>query len=334
MLELIEVIRFMNYLELVRLINTFSSGKKILFFGHEIYLFEDILNRIKTAYKLKDESLNVLDVDYLSFSQEEIYSFLDSFSLFSSLKMLVIRRANDINFNKEIVDYLNNATNVFVLIQFNKKDASFKKLQDTFISFELKKLDYNLLEKWIFKKFESFGKTISKDLIRSFIQLSEYNAYKSETNLFELNNLILKISSKKTKEITLNLIEESMNDNIETNIYKLQDAMNKKNFKFTMDTFNHLYKSGINLYPIIPMLNNFYFQLSICKLLNYNLINIKKELGINSNFVVNKLIDISKGYSLKEISNKLDLCIRYEKIFKTYTTNIYSHIEKLLIELQ
>ncbi len=324
----------MDYLQFIKQLDLCDTNTSISILSKEPYLLDDVIARLKKRY-INDENMDFLEVDSSDIDEMEIVNFCNSFSMFSDRKVLVINSANTLSLNANILDAIITSEAITIFI-FADKKGQYKKILSKSLNVQLDKLKEVILIKWVIKKFADFNKEISVSSAQYLVKLSTYLEYHSKYSLYDVSASISKIASTEEAKITNSVINKSLSIPDEDNIFKLADSVAKRNLQKSLETYYELHRSGIDVYAVVPILSNLFYQLNKVKhFIEMGLPNSKvgELVGIRSDFIIRKLVNQSKYFNSEALLRNLNKCLACEKKYKSEKVNIYAEVEMLLLEL-
>lgn len=334
----------MNYNEFISLINQDKLKPVYLFLGHENYLMNKAIDRLKNKYVSESlEALNYIVIDGRESDFDDILNACETLPFMSEKKIVVIRDISRIlengheDLGKEIGLYVEKLDDYLCLIIMDrsnnlKKTSSIyrriKKLNGVVEFTTLKGRDLNW---WIGENFKKRGKKISNVDINYFISKSTYSDYGSNKTLYDLENELLKVADyTKEKVVTKEDIDMVLIRTLDTNIFNLLNSINKRDSETALNIFNEMHMANEPIPRILYMIIR-----QIRLMLMYNLYRARgygeKECQGKmriSLFEFRKLSAQARGFTEENLTKALNKILEID--IKQKTT---SQDEKLALEI-
>lgn len=261
-------------------------------------VFKDkFINDIKEKNNIDDRDVILLsEKDF----DEAVYE-LDSYSLFSAKKLVVLSHPNLKSSYENISKYLDNSSDNILLIVINelsKKDIKLNKLlSKTKIIYDNLDLDEYIKE--AFKPFD-----VSKQIIKF---LRNYLSDNKDLIANEINKI--KLYTLPRKEISINDIIKVSTKFNEYNVFDLINSFLAKNGKETYDKYQTLSKNEDGFFMIMPLLRD-------------------------SLIIMRNALLLKNQYSSNDIINKLKVNeYRYKNIMKYAYNFTLNELDELINEL-
>lgn len=297
----------MNILEYKKIYTNDISGA-YLFYGDEKFLMDNALIYIIKKYIKEDfKTFNLTYLDGKTLKVEDIISASETLPVFAEKRLLIIRNINSFidELEKSFYDFLDGLGDFLILIfldsdnEVNKSKKFYKYFKKNNRNIEFSKLKGRDVFKFVEGYLTRKGYKINSSNLSYLISKSGYNSKNLDMTLFDLKNEIDKILSlSKTDVIDKNLIDSSMTDNTDTNIFNFLDAISSKNTNRALIEYNNLHSLNepVNkiLYMFIRQVRNLirYKELSQA---GYNKNDIMKEMNIKS-YEFGKVASYSKNF--------------------------------------
>lgn len=326
----------MDYREALRVLKAGQLDSQLWFDGAERYLTDDFIDKMKDHLRLMGDDLNFLSVEGKTVAKDRLFDFILSPPLFADAKLLVISQPDQLNLTDSEWKLLTEADSSVMVAYIGhgiKRTGPLKK-RPTLV--DMKKISRSDMEKWIVKQFRLREKRISTDQITRIMDRTRYFERTSTTDLLFLIQEIEKLSATDEPIITAERIDRLLGRPMEEDIFGLLENIIDKDAHRTFATLREYIASGANLYMIIPMLTRNYYQLHIVKRLQGSGFPMKammEHTGIRYDFILRRMINSANRLSLSRIQQDLNLCLQYEKIYKSETVQIKDHLENLLLHL-
>lgn len=262
--------------------------KVYLLYGQESYLLDNAKELLKNKVVTAFPELNYNALDGEALTVEQLQNACDTFPFGSERKLVVVRqpafliRANkkgeeeeeegnnleleskvpkdsgELKSYLELLKELPDSCCLLLLYYGNLGKA--KKVKDAVSKdgseFEFKRIDKDDLAKWVENSFSRFNKKIGFKEMDYFIVLSGYLDKNSESNLYNLENEIDKISAfaGKEEEITIKHIDAVMPKSLENDIFKLINSSADKRISESLSVLSDLLMQGEEVFAILAMI--------------------------------------------------------------------------------
>ncbi len=306
----------------------------ILIQGNIKELIDKEVENIKTLLKIDDININKINYDN---NLMDIIEDANMPSLFGGVKLIIVDGFILSTIEKSISiieNYLNNPNPNTYLIFITEEDKldTRKKIVKLFNEkaqvYECGKVDnqitYNYIQEYINKN--SFE--IDKNTINTII---EYLG----NDISNIKNEIDKIiSSKKNNIITEEDILSIKQNNIDTNIFDLVDAICNKDLEKSIKLYRRYIDENTDIIKIIPFLSSKYRLIYQTKKLyskGNNKYDISKILKVHS-YPISLAINTSYKYTEKELLKILSDLYYIDLNFKKGKINLISEIELFILK--
>lgn len=309
-----------------------------------------LINEYISSYT-KKLNIATLNLNYIYYKENEIefikvienaqqIPFMDKYRL-------IIYQSEDFLRNLDLIsekelnsffEYLDNPIETtFLLIITDKIDKRLKLYKK--LNKKIKFIDFSSLDRINFSNFvdietKKYSVVFSKTIKDYFINKSKYLEKDSNVSLFDIHNQIKKLASLKDKNITIDVLNDIMDNQEEKNFFKLIDYVFDKNYKKSIELLYSLNRNQISLVLIYSQLINNIFTILKIKILELNSCSsIPKMLSIHpyiykknriqsKNFSIDKLIKLYKfamDFEYKLKTGKIDELIALEILISKIT---------------
>tara|TARA_B100001029_G_C15054421_1_gene453220 strand:- start:431 stop:1417 length:987 start_codon:yes stop_codon:yes gene_type:complete len=261
--------------------------------GSDAYLQSFFINQIKNNFNGKE-----VQKQLYSFNEDEgdhILNEITGISLFPDPKIFILRDINKIK-KSHLSDLITwskilNPNNIVIMIknQFDLKHYSIKELKKNFQLIDTRTPFPNKIRDWVNYILRIKNIQLSKEVIEILIE----NCGDSIANIDnEIEKII--ISDFIDNDISSSITDSGMKD---YPIYKLLDAIGRKDIKLAFKVYNNLWLNNISLPQLIFNISNFYQEIL------WALIN-QKNNDFALNYFLKKNMSIYKNkYNFEEIKN-------------------------------
>ncbi|NLM04291.1 MAG: DNA polymerase III subunit delta [Clostridiales bacterium] len=329
----------MSYKDEIKMINKNEIQKIYLLYGEEEYLIEKFVEFLKSKILNSGfEELNLSIMDGRELNVEKLIDACETLPFMAEKKLVIInglevftsqKRTISESDEKMLINYIGNIPDTTCLIFYgtNNIDARKKivkeiKKHGKILKFD--KLRDASLRKWIKDRIESYGKSISTQEIAYFMENIDYVGKNGQQNLLDLDKEIKKLISYvgDRKKITVADLENIFISSFQNDIFKLLDAIGKKEVSEALKRLDHMVYQGEAIMRISATLGNQLRNLYKTKLLleeGYSTKLIASKIGIHP-YVAKKSAEQCRDFSLKTLENSLrnylemDLAIKSGKM--------------------
>src|SRR3989344_4012286 len=286
--------------------------------GEDTFRSKQKLREIIEEYKkIHKNGLNLVIMDYQSAGGfEDLKRELETVSMFKEKKLIILKGALlSPEFEKPLLDYKDNLlkdkANTIVFFEDGKADSRksfFKFLEKNSKSQEFKPLSGLQLLAFAKKEFDKHEIKIKNEALEQLVIFCG-------NDLWRLSNEIIKLVAfkieDKNQEISLKEVEQMVNSEIETDIFRTIDAIARKNKKQALSLLHKHLEDGDSAPYLLSMINFQFRNLLIVKDLlekrtQYHL--IARKAGIHP-FVLKKSYELCGRFTLSEIKKI------YQRIF-------------------
>lgn len=338
----------MNYSEFLNKIRSDSLDPTYLFIGDEEYLMNDSIKRLKLKYINSFEELNFVNLEGQDTDLDILVNACETLPFMSEKKIVILKDVKKLldNLNdsevKRFYKYLDTLDDFVVLILMDNNN-SIKKNTKIYRDFNKKKnvVDFSRLvgkdlNGWIESILKKYNKKMSFSNISYFIERSSYRSRDVDLNLYDLENELLKIIDYSKKEdIDKKSIDSVLIESIDTNIFKLLDAISKQDSSMAIKSFNEMYISNEPIQRMFFMIMRQIRLLLGCKLYRekgYNQSQIQSKLKIGS-YEYSKFISQASRWSVERLELIMDELLDIDIKMKTTSIDEKLLIEMLLVKL-
>lgn len=289
----------------------------IFLYGEDTFRSKQKLQEIIEEYKkVHKNGLNLAVIDCQNAGFEDFKREIETVSMFKEKKLIILKNVfSSANFEKPLLDYkgnlLKDKDNTIVFFEDEKVDSRkslFNFLDKNSKSQEFKSLSALQLSTFAKREFEKAGVKIQNEALEQLVIFCG-------NDLWRLSNEIKKLAVFKVKdkirEVSLKDVEQMVNSEIETDIFKTIDAIARRNKKQALILLHNHLEDGDSAPYLLSMINFQFRNLLLIKDLlekrtQYHL--IASKTGIHP-FVVRKSYDFCEKFTLPEIKKI------YQKIF-------------------
>lgn len=342
----------MSYKEIMNSIKKNEIKKIYLFFGEEAYLVNNVLevlkkNLIDPSFEqlnfaiLEGKEMNINKIidacETLPFMADRKLIYVKDLDLFSGKSKIFSEQEEKlmVEYIKEIPESTTIVFYGFATIDSRKKIVKeIKKYGDVV---EFTKFSEEDLNKWIKKIFKSHGKSIGSKELTFLKGHLDYLGKNSTQNLYDVENDLNKIIGYMGAEENLKEehIEKVLSSNFQNDIFKLMDAIEKRDATDAIKRLNYILDDGEPILKVLTTLGNQIKHILSAKLLldeGYSSKMIASKLGIHP-FVASKCASQSRRFTVDELKGLLNKFLDVDLMIKTGKMNDKMAIEMLVIEI-
>lgn len=340
---------YLNYNEFLRKIKNNTIDSSYLFYGEEEYLIDECIGILKNNFIDKSfEELNIATIEGREAGFDKLMNACETLP-FMSQKKIVLLNDMHIFFEREesgagvdIYKYLDNLGSHVCLVLIDNlgelkktsKVYKFYNKKDNAVEFQkLKGKDLNL---WIEEKLSKYNKKISLSNINYFIQRSTYLSRNINSNLYYLENEIIKtVSFSNGDVVTKEDIDLVLAKSLDSNIFDLLSAVNRGDVDSSLSIFNEIYLSNEPIQKILFMITRqirLILSCNIYKQKGYGERDIQEKLQIKP-YEFSKISSQSKNFKIDELERSLNKILAVDKKVKTTSSNDKIEMEILLVSL-
>lgn len=312
--------------------------------GKEHFLLDQEIRRIVTEVSLQlGEEPEVIYLDTDEMSPRELREQLEFSPLFNLYRVVVIKRPywlgkgkkrgnKSEEFIKAINDYLDSdpqgQTLIFTSQELEKTNPLVKRLNKDARIIACKNPDARYIGKWITDEFAARDRICSAEVVNRLTNCGQdmYYLY----NLIE--KLCLQVEGRKINEKD---IEDQVSVRDEIKVFKLTDALLRRNLPSSLDAFHQLLEQGEH--PLLFLIMTARQMASMARVKAYQEqgYNNKKIAEITSmkDFMVRKFADSGRLFSWDEIEACFALCLDIDIKIKSTSQDAVFLMEGLIIDI-
>ncbi|WP_244833299.1 DNA polymerase III subunit delta [Clostridium sp. BJN0001] len=332
-----------NYDEFLSEIENGKKKNGYLMAGLDEELIKECINKI--INKNIDQNfreLNVIKFDGMSVTFDEIFNACETMPFMSDKKVVIVYRSvflnekQDIKMIQKLKDYVKNLPSFTIFIMYtllkDKRDKipKNKNIMTFDKSLELVYCDKIRKDRFIKKVSDIFKEKhalIGRTELMYFINKcgTNFTIIKSESDKI--------VSYCLNREIKKNDIDKIVSSSEEDDIFDLVDLVSQGKIEMAEDVLKEiLFKRDSHMLILSAIERQFQrlYEIKIGLLNGKNVGYFEKEFRL-SNFVILKLISLSKRFSKKKIEKILNLTLETEKRIKSTTLDKDMELEFLLL---
>ncbi|MTI49374.1 MAG: DNA polymerase III subunit delta [Firmicutes bacterium] len=342
----------MSYEAMLKDIKNMNLKKVYLCYGSEDYLKDWIVKEIKRVFVDEAfETLNYVHFDGKEVGADSIVNACETLPFMSDKKIVVVEdsplfssgkggNSSDEEQIKDYLDKLNDSTSLIFIIKgesIDKRKKLVKSIKKEGMIVELNRIKGNDLNKWIEKNFRKNNKKILSNDIYYFAQAVGYLEYNSDKTLYDVENEIVKICNYvgDRQQITKDDIDNCLSKTLQNNLFKLLDAMGKKQPNIGLSVLNEMVLNNEPIQKITYMIIRQFRLLFMAKLYTeqgYAPRDVTKKLGVHP-YAAEKIINQARNFSSKELEVIVAKCLEIDLNIKKGKIDNKLAVESLIIEV-
>jgi DNA polymerase-3 subunit delta len=319
-----------------------------LFYGHEHYIVDHLIDYIKEQKVSKDYfDFNFHQFDFDEEGVDALISKCQTLPFVDQHTFIVVKDAYcfnktiDKNSQQRLLEYFENPNQktvvMFIANQVSKRRKIVKAVKKTGEVVELRKLNRKELNKWISKYIHTKELKISNKNLNYLINNLDYTDKNSTKDLYFLSKELDKLCdyAANSEAITSEAIDEIIEKPLANDIFKLVDSIALSNSEEAIIVLNGLYYSGEPLLKVLYMITRQFRLIYKMKILIDSGMTPKNAgnlLNLHS-YVAQKVSNQSKNFTLEMLQEILDACVTIDKKIKTTSIDNKLLIENFLGEL-
>lgn len=319
--------KLMNMPQLFNSINKKEVEGLYIFYGPEEFLMRDAVNRIKRLLvPVSLEQVNLTIIEGIALTADNIINACETLPVMEEKRLVIVRdalfaRSGKKGLGKGEGERLQHYFTDFpdytclIIIMKTKPDMRtklMKTIKENGHIIEFSKLNPQMLTKWITKQFNKNGKDIATPVLKRFIELTGYQNRDSDKTLDSVANEIKKILeySKDKAVITLEDVEALAPENLDTNIFKLVDAVGGRDMPKAFTLLGYMKRSGEPPVKVLFMIARQFrllLQTSLLKEMGYSGRAIASKLHLPP-FVIGSLTKQCANFTQRDLKIALKEC--------------------------
>ncbi len=322
-----------NYLKIIQQIKNRVLHPVYLLFGEEPY-FIDIISKAVEESVLKEEEkeFNQIILYGQDTTVQQLIGIAKRYPMMSSHLVVIVREAQMIKEIENLQPYLDNPIPSTILVlccknkKFDKRKSFYKAAMKMGVAFESEKIKDFRLHAWIASYITERGYQIRE---KNSLLIAEHLGNDLGKVVNEMEKVF--ISLEKGKEVTSDIIEQSIGISKDYNMFEFQNALGSRNIQKAVRIVLHFVENPKeNPFPKILAFLYSYFS----KLLKIHFINtgdkqmLASELGINP-FFVSEYQQAAKNFPLKKVIRIIEHLRYYDLKSKGVDNPSVSHGELL-----
>ena len=315
-----------------------------LFYGEEKLLIDNAVEFITKKYVSPGmETFNLTNFEGKDLKADDLIASCETLPILNEKRVIFVKDAGA--FSESVSDKIFNDLDRigdFVILIFIDTNDSVNKTKKFYKYFQKNKRNVNfekLKGRDIFKFAENYilskNKKISNSDLSYFISKSSYSSRNVDISLYDLKNEMDKIISlTEGVSITRRVIDDSITQSTDTNIFMFLDYMCERNTEMAFKEFRNLHYLNEPIQKIIVMLTRQIRLLIIYKTLSsahYREQEIMDEMGVKS-YEYKKISRYSGNFKLDFLYNFYKKLLKLDEIIKTSAGSENTLFEMIIVE--
>jgi len=314
-----------------------------LLYGAEEYLREDFVAVLKkTCLPDGDDDFSYKKLNHETFSVRGFEDAVDALPFLTERTFVEVRGVDVNKFNeadanrmtKQIEDLPDYCTVVFVQDTGFEPDGRkklIKAIKKHGKDVEFTQQPQSSIVKWVRKRFAAYGKAISP-------QMAEYLVNYSGSLMQQLIPEIEKVAAfARGEEISIYEIEAVATKSAETAVYELSDKLASKRYDEAAEVMGELLgRKDIEPIMLLAMIGNQMRNVYAAKLAETERRDrsyITEVTGVRFDFLIRKLQDNAKRFSLERLERAVALCAETDYLMKSSSNDDEDLLKELLVKL-
>lgn len=337
----------MNYKKIIDCIKKNEIKNIYLFYGEEIYLIDNVLEKLKA--KLVEPSFEQLNFTVLEGKEASYKKIIDACETlpFMAEKRLIYVKDLDIfqgkskffseSEQKQLIGYIAQIPKSTIIVFYGNsfvdgRKRIIKEIKKHGAVMEFVKLKEYEFNKWIKSTFKALGKSIGAKELALLKNGLDYLGRSPSQNLFDVENEIKKLISFMGEKTDLEKedIDEVLGLNFQNDIFNLLDSIEKRNSSESIKRLNYILEEGEPILKVLTTLGNQIKNILSSKLLleeGYSNKMIASKLKIHP-YVASKCASQSKRFTIEALRELLNQFLDADIKIKSGMMD-----EKLVIEM-
>ncbi|MCC5910320.1 MAG: DNA polymerase III subunit delta [Clostridiaceae bacterium] len=342
----------MSYKEAMKKLRANDIANIYLVYGEEMYLAERFLNDFKKKLvPVGLEDLNLSFIEGKEFSLEKLEDACETLPFMAERKLVIVKdlevfTSKKKNMSEEdekaLIKYMGKMPEKTSLVFYNSASIDARKkivktVQKQGETVNCEKLNPKDLKMWIEKKIKQYDKAATEKTLTAFMENIDYIGKTATQSLLDIENEIKKVVAYigDQQYIEVEHIEGILTNNFQNDIFKLLDAVEKKQPREAIKRLNTMVYEGEPIRKIIATLGNQVRNLLKTKLLleeGYTSKAIASKIGIHP-FVATKCASHSKGFTIERLKELVEKFLQMDVTVKSGGMKEDIALELFIIEM-
>jgi len=219
---------------------------------------------------------------------------------------------------------------LFVETKVDKRNRLYKAVQKAGMTVEFQLPDERQLRLWINQTFSKHKIAIAKESTDLILERAGINMSMLSAQLDKLVSCAGEGGTLSRKDVA-----DLVTERLDTKVYKLMDAVGKRNRKEVVDRYDELVRMKEKDQRILASVSRAFNCLFMAKHLsaeNRNLKEMQELMGLNFDFQVRNYVAQSKYFTEEQLKSAIEDCAALDQASKTGRSNASFAIETLLLK--
>ncbi|RVU55344.1 DNA polymerase III subunit delta [Anaerosphaera multitolerans] len=330
----------MKYRELYKM----ELSGAYLFYGSEKLLIDNAVEYISKKYIPKGmETFNLAFFEGKALTEEKLIAFCETLPIMSDKRVIFVKdvTAFSENVTKDFGSFLDKIGDFCILVfldsenSLNKTKSFYKYFSKRKRNVEFGKLDsrevLRFVEGYIVRK----GYTITKTDLSYLVSKSSYNSKNIEMTLYDLKNELDKMLSLSVGEVVNKaLIDESLTENTDSNIFNFLNALTNKDTEGALKEYRNLHLLNEPVQKILFMfIRQVRILISYIELKGsmYKDVEIMNEIGIKQ-YEYGKIAKVAHNFKVDFLYDFYKRLLIVDESLKTSSVMEDVLLETLIVE--
>lgn len=315
-------------------IKTNTYERFYLFYGEEKYMISQMRKQLKKALVSEDDTMNYSYFEGKKTDAVEIVELAKTLPFFSDHRLIILdetglgKKSDDL-FIEGLKEAADTTVLLFIEDSVDKRSKIYKFLskEGHVVCFE--PAGEKELSRWLLSLMKKEGKQMSSSTMRSFL-------YRCGSDMYTLKNELEKLISYvgEREEIKIGDLEALASSQTTNQIFVMLEAIARKQREKVLTLYYDLIELKESPFGILALLVRQCNQLLQAKNLDQlgkNNAMIAKQMKVPT-FVVGKLKDQAKMFSMKALQDMLEECAKTDEAIKSGKISDRVGVELLLIK--
>lgn len=304
-----------------------------LLYGSEIYLKKQYRDKLKNAI-IGDDTMNY---NYYAGKGQDIKALIEmseTMPFFSDRRLIIIESSGFFtSSNDELAEYIKTVPEttyiIFVEDEVDKRNKVFKAVSSAGYAANLSSPDEKTLKLWIAGIIKKEGKNVTEQTIIHFLEIVDNDM---ENIHQELEKLLC--YTAKRDVITEEDVAQVCSVHTENKIFDMINAVALKNQREALRLYDDLLtlkEAPLRILALISRQFNTLLQIKALSVHGYTPSVIAQRTGIKE-FIVKKNLGMTRKFSMDELREALEACVKSEEDVKTGRMNDRMAVEMIIIK--
>lgn len=323
-----------------------------LLYGEEKYLLNEAVEKLRLHFGGEENSLAVQIFSGSEYSLQEILQEANTVSFFASEKLLLVRNAPWFSPAKKAEDdkavslsaraktalaaYLSAPPPDCCIVFLpdtapDKRLALYKLIAEAGGAEEFALLNRQAQAYWLGDRFAAAGKRAKLELINKLCAICGGSLY---TMASEADKVLLRCADMQV--LTLEACEDILSPSVELSVFELVDAVSQRQGAKAVALYEEMLARGEAAQKIaVLLIRQFHNMLAIYDMKRQGLTqrDMKRELGIDYDFLLEKLSRYASCFTAGELMRCIDSILRADYVMKSGGRDMTSALKELILKI-